>query len=186
MSLGEYLLRMLRELKPMITAFSVVVVLTLVMLFFFRVQIKKVWFSDRLFPTVGLFFGLRTSGVVRLACSWIRLIFVLVFTCCFSKLYPVQYCSLLLVGFVGAACAYKWKNKLVSLFWSILQVAALFSANVICGYYWDLIGGPELVAVYVAMGIFVILFSLYLFYSEIGDISESRAVNASYVWESQK
>ena len=68
------------------------------------------------------------------------------------------------------------------MFWLLLQFAGLLSVNLICGYIRDMAGGVGFVLLYLVMGLFLALFSVYLFLNEVNTISVQRDVDAEQIW----
>ena len=83
----------------------------------------------------------------------------------------------------SALCAEGVKGRLGSLLWLLLQLAGLVSVNLICGFIRDMAGSGGFILIYVAMGLFLILFSVYLFLNEINSISMQRDVDAEALWD---
>lgn len=186
MNASAFILRVFSRLSPMLPAFIAAAVITVPVAVVLFIRAKKVWLTDRGFRLTGLFFGLDGAGAAKLASAWLRLIFILVFVVGFRKLTAVNYIMLLVPGIVGAFCTAGWKKKLSSLGWLALQTVNLFAVNLICGYIHDMAGGVWLYLIYIVMGIFLLLFSAYLFFSDLGEISEARHVDPEEVWGSEE
>ena len=182
MSILELLLRVFSELKPILPAMIAAVASTLLALVVLLVCSKNVWLESRRFHLVGLFFGLNGRSSLRLACVWLKLIFLVVFVVGFQKLTLLHYLTFLLPGLIAALCGAGFFGRISSLFWLMLQAVGLISVNLICGYIRDLAGGVGFVLVYVAMGVFLVLFSVYLFLNEVNTISMQRDIDAERVW----
>ena len=117
-----------------------------------------------------------------LACAWLKLVFLLVFVLGFQKLVLMHYLMVLIPGLVAALCASGFRGRVGSLLWLLLQTAGLLSVNLICGYIRDLSGTEGFLLIYVVMGIFLLLFSVYLFLNEVNAISAQRDVDAEETW----
>ncbi len=183
MSIQEFLLRVLWELRPLLPALTSAAALTLLVLPILMTLCRRAWVCDRGFRISGLFFGLSGRESICLACAWLKLIFLLTFLVEFKKLTLLGYWALLFPGLLAALCAGTAAKKLSGLFWTLLQTAGLLSANLICGYILDMDGGVGFILVYVTMGLFLSLFSIYLFLLEVSGVSADRSVAAEQIWE---
>ena len=182
MSVVEFLLRVLLELKPLLLCMIAAVVLTAAALAFLLLYSRNAWLDSRHFRTAGLFFGLNGRCCLRLACVWLKLLFVLMFVLGFQKLSLLHYLVLLIPGVVAALCADGFGGRIGSLLWLLLQMVGLVSVNLVCGYIRDLNGSGGFILIYAAMGLFLLLFSIYLFLNEVGSISMERDLDADRIW----
>ena len=182
MSVVEFLLRVLLELKPLLPCMTAAVGLTAIALVFLLLYSRNVWVDSRRFRLAGLFFGLSVRCSLRLACAWLKLIFLLVFVLGFQKLSLLHYLMFLIPAIISALCADGIGGRISSLLWMALQTVGLLSVNLICGYIRDLSGTVGFLLIYAAMGLFLILFSVYLFLNEVNAISMQRDVAAPQVW----
>lgn len=181
MNVVEFLLRVLSALRPMLPgllAAGLATLLALIVLFFLC---RNAWLPDSRFRLAGLFFGLDRRGRIRLACAWVKLIFSLVFVVGFQRLL-LQYLMFLLPGALLALSDAGLQKKASSLFWLTLQTVGLLSTNLICGYIQEMGMDVGFFLVYMAMGLFLILFSAYLFLNELAAISIQRDVDARRIW----
>ena len=105
MSVVEFLLRVLSELKPLLLCMITAVALTAAVLVFLLLYSRNVWVDSRRFRLAGLFFGMNGRCSLRLACVWLKLIFLLVFVLGFQKLSLLHYLTLLITGGISALCA---------------------------------------------------------------------------------
>ena len=96
MSVVEFLLRVLSELKPLLLCMTTAVALTAAALVFLLLYSRNVWVDSRRFRLAGLFFGMNGRCSLRLACVWLKLIFLLVFVLSFQKLSLLHYLTLLI------------------------------------------------------------------------------------------
>ena len=186
MSIIEILIRIFAELRPLLPAMLVAVFATTAAFTALLLLTRDVWVQDRRFYITGLFFGLDRTGSLKLACAWLKLLFLVVFIVAFRKLNLLSYMALMIPGALGAACGRGLIKKLSDLMWLVLQLMGLVSANLICGYIQEMAGGPAFVLLYVVMGLFLILFSIYLFLNEINAISAAREITAAQVWQSKE
>lgn len=182
MSVIELLLRALSELKPLLPGMIAAVVMTVLALVGLLLCCKNAWVDSRRFRLVGLFFGLNGRCSLRLACAWLKMIFLVVFVVGFQKLFLIHYLMILIPGLISVLCGDGFAGRISSLFWLVLQTAGLLSVNLICGYIRDLSGSGGFVLIYITMSVFLILFSVYLFLNEVNAISLQRDVDAEQIW----
>lgn len=182
MSIIEVFLQVLSQLKPMLPGMIAVAAATMIVLAVLMALSKNVWVEERRFQIAGLFFGLTARGSLRLACAWLKLIFLIVFIIGFRKLSVINYLMLLIPGITGSLSDKGIFASLSQLFWLLLQFAGLLSVNLICGYIRDMAGGAGFILLYIAMGLFLALFSIYLFLNEVNTISVQRDVDAEQIW----
>ena len=76
----------------------------------------------------------------------------------------------------------KAARAMANLLWAMLDLLGLLSANLVCGYVLDMDGGMGFVLLYVAMGLFLALFNIYLFLNELDYISDQRSVDPEQIW----
>ena len=186
MNIIEISLRVTAALRPMIPGLLTAVAATLAVLTVLMIFTRNVWVRDRRFHITGLFFGLSRAGSLKLACSWLKLIFVIVFIVGFQMLTLLQYMMLLIPGLLGALSGKGLGKGLGDLMWLALQLMGLVSTNLICGYIHEMAGGFAFILLYIVMGAFLSLFSIYLFLNEINTISASREVSAEEIWKGKQ
>ena len=58
-----------------------------------------------------------------------------------------------------------------------VEFAGLLSCGLICGYIRDMQAGLRYYLIYIAMALFTALFGLYIFLTELDDISNGRSAN---------
>jgi len=182
MSPIELLLRTLRILRPILPGLAAVLAATLAAMTGLYLLCRDVWVQDKRFRLAGLFFGLSRRGCLCLACSWIKLIFLFVFVLGFQKLSLLHYLMVLFPGAILALAGSGARKRAGALLWLGLQLEGLLCANLICGYILDLNAGIGFLLVYGAMGVFLLLFSVYLFLTELAAISGQRDLDAKKFW----
>lgn len=182
MSSGELFLRVLSALSPMVPGILAVLAATVAAMLVLQVLCRTTWVQDANFRLAGLFFGMTAKSGLRLGCSWTKMIFVLVFIISFRKLALINYFMILLPGLVLALSESGANKKIAGLLWLVLQTLGLLAANLICGYVLDFSAGLVFVLVYVAMGLFLGFFSVFLFLNELSTISNERDVDVRRVW----
>lgn len=174
MSLHELFLRLLVIAKPVLPAAITVVVITALAVVIIAILSRGLWINQKRFRILGLFCAMSRGDCLRLACAWIKFLFLAVFIVSFEKLEVAGY-----ICFVVPAIVYSVSVKNIMkipgrLLWVMLEFIGLLTTNLICGYYYDMHGGKAFMIIYIIMAIFMLLFGCYLFLTEIEDISEGR------------
>ncbi len=185
MSGGEVLVRLLAGLSPMVPSILAVLVLTVLALVVLLLTCHNSWVQDGNFRVAGLFFGMTAKGGLRLSCAWLKLIFLLVFIVGFQKLELLNYFMVLVPGLILALSDSSGKKILSGLAWLALQIAGLLATNLICGYIREFSAGIVFLLVYIAMGLFLAFFSIFLFLNELSDISGARDIDPRSVWNEE-
>ncbi len=182
MSASELILRALAQLRPALPALIAAVAATIGAGLGLAIYVHGVWVQEKRFSLAGLFFGMERRASVRLACAWLRLIFMLVFLIGFQKLELLHYELLLLPGLIFILTERKPVRAGTDLLWLALDLLGLLSANLVCGYVRDMDGGLGFLLLYIAMSLFLALFNIYLFLNELDYISDQRAVDPEQIW----
>jgi len=175
MTLQELLLRMLVPLQPVIPILLAVLGISMAVCMLLAVESSGLWVNSRHFRWLGVLFGLNRWECVRLGCSWLKLLFTLVSLLFFSRPSAVIYIFVLVSGLLYTLDGKAPHRFMGRLLWLALEMAGLVATNLICGFYRDMNGGMWFLLIYVVMALFMMLFGLYLFLTEIGDISEGRS-----------
>ncbi len=180
------LLQTFAQLKPMLPGLITAMILTMIALVVLTVAARDAWVTEWRFHITGLFFGLSGWGCLKLACSWLKLIFVIFFIIAFGQLNLLQYMMVIIPGITGAVAGRSLARGAGDFIWLFLQLAGLVSANIVCGFIREMAGGAPFVMLYIAMGAFLILFSLYLFLNEINAISCARGIIPEKIWKEEQ
>ncbi len=184
--LPEIAWRIFAEIQPALPYVIAVAAITLLLLPILLFLCRRLWVSQRRFRWLSLFFGLKASECVRVACSWIKLLLVLAYLIAFQKLSLIHYELLLIPGLLYVLSPWDWLRIPGRLLWLVLEMAGLLSCNLICGYIREMSSGLLFPAVYCLMAFLEGLFACYLFLTEINDISAGRALNLEREWKSER
>ncbi len=183
MSAAELAIRILAQAEPLLPYMLAAVVPTALLLPLFLRLGSGLWVNQRRFRWIGLFVGLDWWDCLRLACSWIKLLLLISFLTIFRKMNVPHY---LLFVIPGALQCFSRRGALRipgRLLWLALELAALMSCNMVCGYIRDVSADAYLYTIYACIAIFTALFGIYLFLTELNDISEGRSMNFEYEWD---
>ena len=161
MSAAELAIRILAQAEPLLPYMLAAVVPTALLLPLFLRLGSGLWVNQRRFRWIGLFVGLTI----------------------FRKMNVPHY---LLFVIPGALQCFSRRGALRipgRLLWLALELAALMSCNMVCGYIRDVSADAYLYTIYACIAIFTALFGIYLFLTELNDISEGRSMNFEYEWD---
>lgn len=185
MTFSELAVRVLAQAEPLLLPMLAVAVPTMVLLPVFLHFGRDVWVDQRRFRWFGLFLGLSGWDCLRLACAWIKLLLLISFLAAFRKL-SAPHCLLFLVPGVleclSARGALRVPGRLV---WFGLEFVALLSCNMVCGYIREVSAETLFYVLYICMALFTALFGVYLFLTELNDISAGRGTNFEYEWDTE-
>lgn len=178
----EFALRVLYALLDLVPVLAVGLAATVLAVVCLNVLGAKAWIRDRGFAVMGLFFGLDLRGRFRLASIWLRLVFVCYFLAAFRGMSTLHYWAVVVPGLLGAFLDVGLRKWVENLFWLGIQLLGLLSANMICRFVVDMAGGPVFLMIYIAIALFLVLLSVYLFLQELGSLSDHRKVDPREVW----
>lgn len=179
----EAALRVLVQVEPLLPLLLIVAVPTLIALPVLLLASRGLWVDRRAFHWLGLFLGLKGWDCVRLAGAWVKLLLLLAYLIFFQKLSAANYLLVLIPGIVYCGSARDLARIPGRLVWFFLELVALMSCNLLCGYIRDVNGAALVVAAYVLMAAFTALFGVYLFLTELNDISAGRRTKLEYEWQ---
>lgn len=175
MTIQEFLLRMLIFVQPSIPAVLAVLLVTMVVAAVLLVRVRGLWADQKRFRWLGIFYELGARDRLCLACSWLRLMFLLVLLVRFKKLDALSFLLFFVPALVCMLTTKKVKKIPSKLLWLAAETVALLSSNLVCGFYHDMQGGIGFVSIYVLMALFTSLLGIYLFLMDLSDISEGRS-----------
>ncbi len=168
---------------PVLAAAAIVTFAAVLSLY---LMVRSTWLQNRRFQFLSLFFGLDGRASFRLACVWLRLVLVAIFVVRFQTLNRLHYWMLVFPGILSAVTdksLIKWAENL---FWLTLQIIGMLVTNLVCRFVLNMSGGAVFVMIYIAMGLFVTLFSAYLFLNELSSISAQRSLDPHSVWAEEE
>lgn len=185
MTLQEFLLRVLYAMEALVPVLITGLVATVLMLTLLYFVSRDAWLQDRRFPIAGVLFGISGVGRFHLACVWLKLVFVAYFLVAFQIMSTMHYWIVIVPGLLASILEQGIWKKLQGLFWLVIQLIGLFSANMICRFILQMSGGIIFVLIYIAIALFLALLSLYLFLTELLSLSDRRDVDPRSVWSQE-
>lgn len=183
MSLTELAVRVMAYAQPLIPYMLVVALATAAVLPVLLFLGRGVWVDRGRFRWMGLFLGLGRWDCLRLGCAWIKLLVLLSLLASFQKLGMAQCLLFLVPGFVQCLSGRELSRIPGRLVWLAMELVALLSCNMVCGYIRDVSAGTLYYVIYIFMALFAALFGVYLFLTELNDISAGRSTDLEYEWD---
>lgn len=177
MTLQEALLIIFRSAEPLLPFMAAVGLLTCVALAVLLVMSRGLWFDRPAFRWLGLFYGLDKGGCLRLACAWLKFCVLLTYLVAFQKLTTAHYLLFLVPALIFSVPLHQLTELPANLLGVFMELVGLVAANVVCGYYQDLHPGVGFLLVYILISLFLALYAVYLFLTELNVISNGRRVH---------
>ena len=168
----------LAALRPILIPMAFVVAATIIAIVIVVPMLSRLRMNSRTFGWLSIFYELRGIGCVRLSCIWVKLCLLIIYLFLFDELSLQEYLIFLVPGLIYVLGG-KAKGLFGRLFWFLVELVGLFTANVVCSYILDMRPGMIFTMIYVALSIFLVLFGVYLFMTELNDISEARTAAAA-------
>lgn len=179
----EAALRVLVQVEPLLPLLLIVAVPTLIALPVLLLASRGLWVDRRAFHWLGLFLGLKGWDCVRLSGAWVKLLLLLAYLAAFQKLSAAHYLLFLIAGLAYCLSPRDLARIPGRVLWLLLELVALVSCNLLCGYIREVNGAALIVAAYALMAAFTALFGAYLFLTELNDISAGRHTKLEYEWQ---
>lgn len=185
MTLSELAFRLLAYAEPLLPFMLAAAVSAAVLLPLLLRLGRNVWVDQRRFRWLSLFLGLDSWECLRLACSWIKLVLLICFLAAFQKLGLSHYLLFFIPGLLQCLSGRGVLRVPGRLVWFALEFVALISCNMVCGYIHDMSASTFFYVLYVFMALFSALFGIYLFLTELNDISSGRGASLEYEWSKE-
>ena len=183
MSAWEAIVRVLAQMEPLVPYMLYAVAATIIVLPFLLLSARGLWIDRPAFRRIGMFLGLRGWDCVRLAGAWVKLLLLLAYLASFRRLDIAQYLLFLIAGTAFVISASDHARIPGRVLWLALEFIALLSCGMLGGYIHDVNGAAIYRAAYWMMAIFTALFGVYLFLTELNDISTGRRTELGCEWE---
>lgn len=176
MILQETLLITFNAAKPLLPFMAAAGLLTCVALAVLLVMSRGLWFDKPAFRWLGLFYGLSKGGCLRLGCAWLKLCILLSYLAAFQKLTAAHYVLFLVPALIFSVPIHRLTELPANLLGVFMELVGLVAANVVCGYIRDLHPGAGFLLVYILVSVFLALYAIYLFLTELNAISNGRRI----------
>lgn len=181
MSAQEVILRTFNLLESMYIPIVAVIVATCICFPILLYVAKSTWLDRVGFRIVGVFAQMSWGDCIRLAGSWTKLIFAVVFLVCFQKLELIHFVAYATAGMLYGVNLRKLHYIFPRIFFLAVQCVAQGSVNLICSYMLDVRISAPYMAIYILLALFVLVFAIYSFVTEVNEISLGRKGNMKRV-----
>lgn len=194
MKLMSVLIQLVTKIEPLVVPMLFCMGVTAVVVTIMYLSAKNVWVDEQRFRLLGVFFGLDAYDIYRLSLSWVRFLLTVFFVVAFRYLElqtdlrqvirSPQFCMYTIIGLLYVADYRRPKLILKNLAWFLVISCGLFATSIMSGYMQSLAKpGIGVILIYICMGIFMCLFSLYLFLLEIDEVSRDRKIDPEKEYE---
>lgn len=154
----------------------VTIIVTIALYIIISALSLKLTVAKKKMAYLGLFYGLKTSDMLRLSTAYLKLLFIIVsiITCKQLEIYHYLYFIALLLIF------HFIKFKILDFFLAILNATmiciGLLVENMLMEYIHIIKFKSSYFFMYILFGIIIVLYSIYLFILEYGKISSEKKV----------
>lgn len=169
----DYLLQQLIALQGYIIF---CVVSGIVLLFIWLLLCTRAGFKNRRMDVLGLLFGMSTRDRMCICALWLRLIFVVWCVVFKVALQPIHYIVLGMLFLWTAILLLDILYMLGSVVAALITGVALTVCGLLTEYNQQIKFEVIVETVYWLLGIFVVLYAIYLFIGELSKISSKRGV----------
>ncbi len=183
MSFNEMFTLILYLMRPLVPYIIVLLAVTVLMFTLILYLGRNLWTDNKHFKTIGIFFHLTPTLAVKMGCAWLKLCLLFIYVFGFRPLDLIHYIAF------GVLCIFTIiinKNimEMVNQALSVsIQFAGIVASNILFSYIVQFDVSVSYVVAYAIIGILVLLYSLYVFISEIEYISNERRVKFEEVSE---
>lgn len=125
---------------------------------------------------LGIFVNLDTPNVVKLSCVFLKLLFIVFCVISMKTLNQAHYLYLVMLIILINLLKFKFKTIPFSIINNVLLVGGLIFANIISEFINQVRFELDIAIVYWLWGIFLMLYAVYIFLNEIGQIMTGKRV----------
>lgn len=176
MSITDMIALNIYAIKPLLPCIFVIVVATVAMFSFILIKSKGIWFGKKNFEQFGLFVELHSSLALKLACLWIKLIVVCYYLLSFTQLEVIHYIFLIVPCIIILIFSFSVMEFITHFFGIVIQFIGVLAANILCSYIMQFEMKISYVFIYVLIAMILILYSVYIFITEVDFVSARRSV----------
>lgn len=176
MTLQETVLLVFYAAEPLLPFMAVAGILTGLALVALLILSHGIWVDRPGFRWLGLFYGLSGMDCVRLSCAWLKLCLLLSYLVAFQKLQATHYILAAVPCLLFSLSVREIRSIPTHLLGCLMELVGLFAVNVVCGYIWDMHPGVGFLLVYILLCLFLALYAVYLFLTELNAVSNGRRV----------
>lgn len=176
MSITDVIALNIYVIKPLLPCIFVILASTITMFAWIIVKSKGIWFGKKNFEQFGLFIELHSGLALKLACLWIKLITVCFYLLSFSQLETIHYIFLLVPCVMIVILSFSVMEFITHFIGIVIQFIGVIAANILCSYIMQFEMKVNYILIYVLIAVILILYSLYIFITEVDFVSARRRV----------
>jgi hypothetical protein len=138
---------------------------------------RRTWLNKRSFSWLGVFYRQRSAGYLRAACSWVKLLMLLILLVLLARgrvLGLSDYLMLVLPGILYAALSKSPSAIIGKFMWTALETVGLLAVGILRSYVTEMNPGTDFVLVYALLSVFMGIFGVYVFLRELHAVSTER------------
>ncbi|MFI3171994.1 MAG: hypothetical protein R3Y58_06480 [Eubacteriales bacterium] len=176
MSISDIILLNFYAIKPLVPCIIAILAVTTAAFFFILAKSRGLWFNKKNFNYYSIFVELNSTLAVKLACVWVKLLTISFYLIAFTQLEAMHY-VFLLIPCVGILLINVNVLEVLTHAVSIaVQFVGVLAANILCSYIRAFELKATYLSIYVLIAILIILYSIYIFFTEIDLISSRRSI----------
>lgn len=176
MSISDIIILNIYAIKPLLSCIFMILTVTVIAFFFILAKSKGLWFGKKGFDIFGLFIELNSTLALKLACLWIKFITVCFFLVSFQKLEAIHYIFLAVPCVISMMLNFNLIEMMTHFFSIFIQFIGVLAANILYSYIIQFEMKVTYILIYVLMAMILILYSVYIFTTEVGFVSARRSV----------
>ena len=150
------------------------------------IKSRGLWFNKKNFNYYSIFVELNPTLAVKLACVWIKLLIIVFYMIGFRQLEAIHY-IFLLIPCIGILLI---NVNIVEVFTHavsmVVQIIGILAANILCSYIRTFELKVTYLVIYILIAILIILYSVYIFFTEIDLVSSRRSIKLEKIDEARE
>ena len=161
-------------LKPLVPYIAILLVVTIITYWMIAIKGRKIWMNDQGFGYLSIFFNMNFFSAIKLSCVWLKLLLIMMFIIGFQPLGVIHYLFILVPCILMVFISTDLMELINHIINTCIQAAGLVALNILCSYILEFEFEVVYIVAYVFIAILVILYSIYIFISELDAISLGR------------
>lgn len=163
-------------IRPLIPYVIAILATSLLAFFYIMIKSRGLWFNKKNFNYYSIFVELNPTLAVKLACVWIKLLTISFYLIGFTELDAIHYVFL----FIPCIGILLINVNIVEIFTHAIsigvQLIGVLAANILCSYIRTFEIKVTYLVIYILIAILIILYSVYIFFTEIDLVSSRRSI----------
>ena len=161
-------------LKPLVPYIAILLVVTIITYWMIAIKGRKIWMNDQGFGYLSIFFNMNFFSAIKLSCVWLKFLLILMFIIGFQPLGVIHYLFILVPCILMIFISTNLMELINHIINTFIQAAGLVALNILCSYILEFEFEVVYIVAYIFIAILVILYSVYIFISELDAISLGR------------